>query len=58
MSLAAVMRRADLMLKPDPSRTVIRPFLPGDPPAFAVPDRPRARRIAALLRNGSMGFLV
>lgn len=46
MSLAAVMRHADLMLKPDPSRTVIRPFLPGDPPAFAVPDRPRARRIA------------
>jgi len=46
MSLDAVMRHADLMLKPDPARTVIRPFLPGDPPAFAVPDRPRARRIA------------
>lgn len=46
MSLAAVMRHADLMLKPDPSRTVIRPFHPGDPPAFAVPDHPRARRIA------------
>jgi predicted GH43/DUF377 family glycosyl hydrolase len=46
MSLEAMMRHADLMLKPDPSRTVIRPFLPGDPPAFAVPDRPRARRIA------------
>lgn len=40
------MRHADLMLKPDPSRTVVRPFLPGDPPAFAEPDRPRARRIA------------
>ena len=46
MSPAAVMRHADLMLKPDPSRTVIRPFHPGDPPAFAVPDHPRARRIA------------
>lgn len=46
LSLAAVMRHPDLVLKPDPARTVIRPFLPGDPPAFAVPDRPRARRIA------------
>ena len=34
------------MLKPDPSRTVIRPFVPGDPAAFAQSDHPRARRIA------------
>ena len=34
------------MLKPDPSRTVIRPFVPGDPEGFADESHPRARRIA------------
>lgn len=34
-----------LTLQPDPSRTVIRPFHPEDPPAFAVKDHPRPERI-------------
>jgi len=36
----------EIVLRPDPSRTVIRPFLPSDPPAFADPEHPRAERIA------------
>jgi predicted GH43/DUF377 family glycosyl hydrolase len=36
---------SDLILRPDPSRTVIRPFAPDDPAAFAVADHPRAQRI-------------
>ena len=34
-------------LRPDPARTVIRPFLPSDPEAFAVAGHPRAERIIA-----------
>jgi predicted GH43/DUF377 family glycosyl hydrolase len=38
-------RHSELVLRPDPSRTVVRPFSPGDPDGFAVPGRPRGRRI-------------
>jgi predicted GH43/DUF377 family glycosyl hydrolase len=34
-------------LRPDPRRTVIRPFLPSDPEAFVTPGHPRAERIIA-----------
>lgn len=34
-------------LRPDPRRTVIRPFLPSDPQAFDVAGHPRAERIIA-----------
>ena len=35
-----------VVLRPDPARTVIRPFVPEDAPAFAIPNHPRAQRIA------------
>src|SRR5215813_8330773 len=31
---ADIMTHSDLVLRPDASRTVIRPFLPGDPPGY------------------------
>ncbi|KQR83696.1 glycoside hydrolase family 130 protein [Sphingomonas sp. Leaf343] len=36
-----------VVLRPDPGRTVIRPFLPSDPTGFETPGHPRAERIAA-----------
>jgi predicted GH43/DUF377 family glycosyl hydrolase len=38
--------RSPVLIRPDPTRTVIRPFAPGDPAPFATYDRPRALRIA------------
>ena len=35
----------DVLLRPDPSRTVVRPFSPEYPEAFAVPGHPRAQMI-------------
>jgi predicted GH43/DUF377 family glycosyl hydrolase len=46
MAKAHMMTHSHLHLRPDPSRTVIRPFMPEDPPAFAVEGHPRAQRIA------------
>ena len=40
-----IMRSLPMVLRPDPSRTVLRPFHPEDPPAFAVKGHPRAERI-------------
>lgn len=40
-----IMTHSALILRPDPSRTVIRPFEPGDPKAFADPAHSRAQRI-------------
>lgn len=37
----------NVTLRPDPMRTVIRPFLPADPDGFVVKDHPRAERIIA-----------
>ena len=34
-----------ILLRPDPMRTVVRPFLPSDPEAYAVPGHPRGERI-------------
>lgn len=49
MQAADVFTKLDLELKPDPSRTVIRPFDFGYPPAFAA-DRPsRAEQVVARL---------
>lgn len=36
-----------ILLRPDPSRTVIRPFVPNDPECDAVPGHSRAQRIVA-----------
>ncbi|HKX22428.1 MAG TPA: glycoside hydrolase family 130 protein [Rhizorhapis sp.] len=41
-----ILTYSSVILRPDPSRTVIRPFEPGDPPAFADKNHPRAQRIA------------
>jgi predicted GH43/DUF377 family glycosyl hydrolase len=41
------LRHLDVTLRPDPARTVIRPFLPNDPQGFVVADHPRAERIIA-----------
>jgi len=38
---------SETVLRPDPSRTVIRPFVPEDPEPFAVAGHARAERIAA-----------
>ena len=40
-----IVRHSSIILRPDASRTVIRPFSPSDPAAFAVPSHPRAQRI-------------
>jgi predicted GH43/DUF377 family glycosyl hydrolase len=41
-----IMTHSSLILRPDPSRTVIRPFIVEDPGPFAVKDHTRAQRIA------------
>ena len=42
-----IMTHLPIMLRPDPSRVVIRPFVPADDPPALVPKRgPRAQRIA------------
>ena len=41
-----IMTHSGVILRPDPARTVIRPFVPGDPPDFAVKGHTRAQRIA------------
>ena len=43
---AAIIDRSPIIIKPDPTRTVVRPFSPGDPAPFARSDHPRALRIA------------
>lgn len=40
-----LLTHSPVMLKPEPARTVIRPFSPEDPPAFARDGHPRAERI-------------
>jgi predicted GH43/DUF377 family glycosyl hydrolase len=40
-----ILTHSDLILRPDPSRTVIRPFVPSDPAGFEQ-KTPRAQRIA------------
>jgi predicted GH43/DUF377 family glycosyl hydrolase len=46
MSGTDLMTHSGLILHPDPSRTVVRPFEPGDPDGFRTPEQPRVRRIA------------
>ena len=46
MSGTDLMTHSKVILYPDPSRTVVRPFEPGDPEGFAVKGRPRLQRIA------------
>ena len=41
-----IMTHSPLILRPDPARTVIRPFEVGDPPGFDHQSRTRAERIA------------
>lgn len=45
--MAAALRRLDIRLDPDPSRTVIRPFEFGYPRAFAQGVEPRAQAVVA-----------
>lgn len=42
----SIVTELPLILRADPLRTVVRPFLPSDPDAYAVPGRPRGERIA------------
>jgi predicted GH43/DUF377 family glycosyl hydrolase len=42
---ASFMNHLPIMLRPDPARTVVRPFMPGDPSAFADESMPRSKRI-------------
>ena len=47
MTTDDIMFHTPVVLHPDPSRVVIRPFIPAeDPPAFAAGHAPRAQRIA------------
>jgi predicted GH43/DUF377 family glycosyl hydrolase len=46
MSGTDLMTHLQVILHPDPSRTVVRPFEPGDPDGYAVDGHPRAARIA------------
>ncbi|RDE07088.1 glycosidase [Sphingomonas aracearum] len=48
--MASTLKHSAVSLRPDPSRTVIRPFVPGDPAAFAS-ETPRVRRIAERVRS-------
>lgn len=42
-----IVSQLPVQIRPDPSRVVIRPFMPADdPPAFAASDCTRAQRIA------------
>jgi len=52
-----LMTHSDVILRPDPSRTVIRPFSPEDPSAFVVKDHPRAQRIADRVLSMDAGWL-
>ena len=45
MTARVSVRTLPTMLRPDPMRTVIRPFEPGDPAGFADPVHPRGERI-------------
>ncbi|HWI85297.1 MAG TPA: glycoside hydrolase family 130 protein [Sphingomonas sp.] len=45
MSGTDLMAHLQVILHPDPSRTVVRPFEPGDPDGYAVKDHPRLQRI-------------
>jgi hypothetical protein len=45
-----IMTYSDLVLRPDPSRTVIRPFTPSDAEGYVDRDRPRAQPESPLLR--------
>ncbi|WP_010184641.1 glycoside hydrolase family 130 protein [Sphingomonas sp. PAMC 26605] len=42
---ASFLNHLPIVLRPDPSRTVVRPFMPGDPDSFAVASMPRSQRI-------------
>ncbi|ARS28226.1 hypothetical protein KC8_13165 [Sphingomonas sp. KC8] len=47
MSTAEYVNRLPVLLRPDPSRVVIRPYMPStETYKYAVPNRPRAQRIA------------
>ena len=50
---ADMMTHSDLVLRPDPSRTVIRPFMPGDPPGYDK-DHPRVQRVADQLERAGL----
>ena len=45
MTKSGILDHYDVILRPDPSRTVVRPFSPEDPQPFAVAGHPRAQRI-------------
>lgn len=51
-----LMTHSGVILHPDPARTVLRPFAPEDPDAFATPGRPRTERIARRLIEMDAGL--
>jgi hypothetical protein len=51
-----LMTHSGVILHPDPARTVLRPFAPEDPAAFATPGHPRTERIARRLIEMDAGL--
>jgi predicted GH43/DUF377 family glycosyl hydrolase len=43
---SGIITHSDVVLRPNSARSVIRPFFPGDPPAYADPRMSRPQRIA------------
>ncbi|RYY43939.1 MAG: glycosidase [Sphingomonadales bacterium] len=48
--MLATLKHSKVTLRPDPARTVIRPFAPGDPAGFENAKDPRGKRIVARVR--------
>lgn len=46
LATSDIVTHLPVLLRPDPSRTVLRPFVLEDPPPYAIPGHPRAERVA------------
>ncbi|MBE7217491.1 MAG: glycoside hydrolase family 130 protein [Caulobacteraceae bacterium] len=44
---SSLVKHSSILLRPDPARTVIRPFAPGDPEPFADKEKPRTERVVS-----------
>ena len=51
MPHSEIMTHYPVILGPDPSRTVVRPFAPEDPPDFSVPGHPRIQCVVDRVRS-------
>jgi predicted GH43/DUF377 family glycosyl hydrolase len=45
-NIADIITLSDVILHPNPGRTIVRPFVPADPPDYADPGHPRPQKIA------------